>query len=318
MLYVIKKDLSALEEGLQAEVHSDVPLITEMGRHLIAAGGKRLRPALYFLAARSDKNYNIKHALPLAITIELIHMASLVHDDVLDNAMTRRGVPTANARWGNNISILGGDFLFARAFALIAGMGYDQRILVRLASVICGLSEGEIHQNELHYKIRTESQYNDAIAKKTADFIAASCEIGGIVAGLSPKETDALYSFGKNLGMAFQVTDDILDLISNDKKLGKPAGNDILQGIITLPVLRALNTAAEKDELYCLITNKDITREQVQRAVEIVRQSDGIAYARAAVEKYIENAKNDIPASLPHTIRESFWKVADYVIKRDF
>lgn len=318
MLHVIKKDLSALEEGLHQQVYSDVPLITEIGSHLIDSGGKRLRPALFFLAAHSHSEYDIKHVLPMAITIEMIHMASLVHDDVLDNASTRRGTATANAKWGNNVSILSGDFLFARAFAEIANEDYDKRILLRMANVICGLSEGEIHQNEKHYLLRTEEEYYEAIAKKTADFIAASCEVGGIVAQLPKNATDGLYMYGHCLGMAFQITDDILDLTSSDKKIGKPAGNDILQGIITLPVIYASKTSPAKEELIKIITDKNLDTQMVQRAVAITKDSEGLAYARQKVYDYLDKARAALPDGLPPKIKKSFLDIADFVGNRDF
>ncbi|WP_330997937.1 polyprenyl synthetase family protein [Pectinatus sottacetonis] len=318
MLYIIKKDLQALESGLHREVHSDVALITDIGEHLVKSGGKRLRPSLYFLAAHSQQKYNLNYTLPLAITIELIHMASLVHDDVLDNASTRRGSATANAKWGNNISILSGDFLFARAFAIVADKNYDKRILLRLAKIICGLSEGEIHQNEKHYQLRTEQEYYDAISKKTADFIAASCEIGGITAGLSKADTDSLYTYGLYLGMAFQITDDILDLTSNEQKIGKPAGNDILQGIITLPVIKAIEASPQKDELITIITNKNVDSLMVKDAIKIIKNSNGLDYAREKVYDYLDKSKRVLPDTLPPIIKKSFYQVADFVRKRDF
>lgn len=318
MLYVIKNDLSALEKELANQVHSDVPLITDIGKHLVKAGGKRLRPALYFLSAHSNEKYDLQYVLPMAVTIEMIHMASLVHDDVLDKAALRRGVPTANIKWGNNISILSGDFLFARAFGLVADKDYDRRILLRLADVICGLSEGEIHQNDKHYELRTEEEYYTAIAKKTADFIAASCEIGGIVAKLPKDETDRLYTYGKCLGMAFQITDDILDLTSNDKTIGKPAGNDILQGVITLPVLRAAHTSADRKRLIGLITNNKLDSAMVEEAVKITRESDGIDYARQKVHAYLAQAKEALPNNVPKKIRKSFIDIIDFISSRDF
>lgn len=318
MLYVIKNDLSALEKELANQVHSDVPLITDIGKHLVKAGGKRLRPALYFLSAHSNEKYDLQYVLPMAVTIEMIHMASLVHDDVLDKAALRRGVPTANIKWGNNISILSGDFLFARAFGLVADKDYDRRILLRLADVICGLSEGEIHQNDKHYELRTEEEYYTAIAKKTADFIAASCEIGGIVAKLPKDETDRLYIYGKCLGMAFQITDDILDLTSNDKTIGKPAGNDILQGVITLPVLRAAHTSVDRKRLIGLITNNKLDSAMVEEAVKITRESDGIDYARQKVHAYLAQAKEALPNNVPKKIRKSFIDIIDFISSRDF
>lgn len=175
----------------------------------------------------------------LAMALEMIHTASLVHDDVLDNAATRRGSATANAKWGNNIAVLTGDYLFAKAFAAIAKNDYGTRISERLATIVCDLSEGETLQTILVIQFQTLLIFIMNIAKKTANFIATSCEIGAIVGKLSAKEIDALREYGYCIGMAFQIVDDILDLTSDSKKIGKPVGNDILQGVITLPVIHA-------------------------------------------------------------------------------
>ena len=204
MFDVIKQDLEALEDAMLASVESSVDLITKMGTHLVESGGKRLRPALYFLALHSGKKADIGQAMPLAVALEMIHMASLVHDDVIDSAGVRRGAPTANARWGNQAAILGGDYLFAKAFSLVAENDYDKRVTRRLATLICDLSAGEIIQNKEIYKAsRDEAEYYERIAKKTANFLAVCCELGGIAAGLPEEEVTALYEYGKSLGMAF-------------------------------------------------------------------------------------------------------------------
>ena len=253
----IKEDLAVLEPALLEATKAKVELVTEIGSHLVKSGGKRLRPALFFLAARSGGDYQRERIMPLAVALEMIHMASLVHDDVIDNADTRRGSATANSKWGNQISILSGDYLFAKAFYMVASGEFSKRVNVQLASLICDLSAGEIIQNkETYTACIDEEEYYDRIAKKTANFIAISCQLGADVAKLPEKTVDALYDFGYCIGMAFQLTDDLLDLTSDSKKLGKPAGNDILQGIVTLPAIHALNVSPDKDfaELLQIVT----------------------------------------------------------------
>ena len=205
MFDIVKNDLEKLEEILLEVVSSPVPLITEIGTHLVKAGGKRLRPALYFLA--NCKVARTKNIMDLAVALELIHMATLVHDDVVDKAATRRGIFTANAKWGNQISVLTGDYLFSKAFSLVA-QNPNSRIMSVLTDLICAMSEGEIIQNqEIFVPEMEESVYFTKIAKKTADFIAASCELGAIMAELSTDEVEALRQYGYCIGMAFQITD---------------------------------------------------------------------------------------------------------------
>lgn len=319
MFDVIKQDLAVLEEEMLSVVQSPVELITEIGTHLVKSGGKRLRPALYFLATRCGKDFNHKGVMPLAVALEMIHMASLVHDDVIDSADTRRGTSTANSKWGNQISILSGDYLFARAFSLVSSNHYDERITNRLSELVCDLSAGELIQNKEIYKAsRDVNEYYDRIAKKTANFLAICCETGGVVAGLSVKEIEALYEYGHAIGMAFQITDDLLDLTSSTQKIGKPAGNDILQGIVTLPVIRALETSPYAAELEGIVTDQNMTQGMLERAIDIVKEADGIVFAQAKVNEYIYMAQSVLPLSLPEEIREAYHMAADYISSREF
>lgn len=257
--------------------------------------------------------------MPLAMALEMIHTASLVHDDVLDNAATRRGSATANAKWGNNIAVLTGDYLFAKAFAAIAKNDYGTRISERLATIVCDLSEGEILQNHFGYTIPDSIDiYYERIAKKTANFIATSCEIGAIVAKLSAKEIDALREYGYCIGMAFQIVDDILDLTSDSKKIGKPAGNDILQGVITLPVIHAYKHGENSEELKNIIENRQMSLEELNRAINIVKNSNSIDFARQTVTEFLNRAKNILPDSLPQSVRTSFIEIANFIGSRDY
>lgn len=312
-----QQDLQSLEGELLSVVDSPVEMVREISDHLVQAGGKRLRPALYFLCARSG-GAKPEDMMPLATAIELIHMATLVHDDVIDSSDTRRGRPTANSLWGNQMSVLTGDYLFAKAFSIVA-MRLDNAMLRVLADVICAMCEGEIIQNKYIFQLdQSEDEYYGRIAKKTADFIAASCELGAMSAGLSPADTAAFRRYGYAIGMAFQLTDDILDVVASSEQIGKPAGNDLRQGILTLPVLRALAVSEDKAELRSLLETGLPAPEQVLRALAIVQASDGVDYAYAKVDAYLQEARDVLPASLTSEFRETFCQVADFVSLRKY
>ena len=318
MFNIVKKDLEVLEEEMLSVIYSPIELITNIGTHLVEAGGKRLRPALYFLATRCKKIEG-KNVMPLAVAIEMIHMATLVHDDVIDSAATRRGIATANAKWGNQLSILSGDYLFAKAFSLVAKNGYSSQVMVILSDIICDLSEGEIIQNKETFKASEDkAEYYDRIAKKTANFIAASCQLGGLVTGLNEEEVEALREYGYAIGMAFQITDDILDLTATSAQIGKPAGNDILQGIVTLPVIHALSVSADAEELRTIVTTRDMDEAMLKRGLEIVHATDAIEYSYAKVKEYLDKARSILPNSISEEIRETYVTVADFIAMREF
>lgn len=319
MFDVIQDDLKILNDGLLEAVASSVELVNEVGTHLVTAGGKRIRPALCLLAARGGKNFSLARVLPLAEALELIHTASLVHDDVIDAADTRRGKPTANAKWDNQIAILGGDYIFARAFGLVADGSYGDYVSKRLAELVGNLSVGEIIQDHTIYQaVKDLDNYYERIQKKTADFLEICCELGGLVGGMPEEDTKKLAEYGHCIGMAFQITDDVLDIMQTSEKIGKPAGNDIRQGIVTLPVIHALNVSADAEELAAIVTNPEMTGDMVERALEIVRTTDGVEVAMTKVDEYLERARQAIPADLPEEIKEAFVQVADFIGDRDF
>lgn len=319
MFDLIKSDLAELELALQEATTAPEKIITEIGSHLVASGGKRLRPAVYFLAVHCGERFSLEKAMPLAVALEMMHMASLVHDDVIDSADTRRGAVTANCKWNNQIAILAGDYLFAKAFSLVAENDYSKRVDVQLARLICDLSSGELIQNKEIYNASCDvEEYFERIAKKTANFIAIACQLGGDVAGLPETYIQALYDFGYNVGMAFQLTDDLLDLTSDEKTLGKPAGNDILQGIVTLPAIRALEVSPDREELRRIVTDRNMTPEMVQRALEIVRASDGIEFTEGKAEGFLHAAVDALPEEMPEHIKAAYRMVAGFVGGRKF
>ena len=318
---VIQADLEAFEPALAASVVSETPLITDVGEHLVSSGGKRLRPALFLLAARGGAAFDRARAMPIAVALELIHTASLVHDDVIDEADTRRGAETTNAKWGNQVAILSGDYLFARAFKLVAEEGYDSSVYVKLAQLVCTLSEGEILQDHTVYQVpASEHAYYERIRKKTADFLEICCELGGAIGGMSAEDTEGMALYGHAIGMAFQITDDLLDYRQTSEHIGKPAGRDLAQGFVTLPVIRALEVldAERRTELTSLITNPKMTDDEVARALEIVRMTDGLDYAQEQADAYLARAEAALPESLDERIRETCLMAADFIGRREF
>ncbi|MEN6412436.1 MAG: polyprenyl synthetase family protein [Veillonellales bacterium] len=317
MFSTVQSDLELLEEELLSVIHSPVDLITDISNHLVQAGGKRLRPALYLICAR-DGNGTLADIMPMAISIELIHMATLVHDDVIDNAMTRRGRPTANAQWNNQLPVLTGDYLFAKAFSLVATHVDSIRLKV-LTDVICSMCEGEIIQNRDSFNPgQSEPEYLVRIAKKTADFIAASCELGGLSAGLAAENVQAVREYGYDIGMAFQITDDILDVTASSEQLGKPAGNDLRQGIITLPVIYALEKSPDKEELRNILITRDMPEDMVKRGLTIIHATEAVEYSYSRVADYLAKARQVLPKALTDDTRQSLLAVADFVGLRKY
>jgi heptaprenyl diphosphate synthase len=254
LLYLpgLDEGLARVDDELRRAIASPEPLLTEVAAHLVDAGGKRLRPALVLAAAAATGTAADDEVLRGAVSVELVHMGSLYHDDVIDEASSRRGVESVNARWGNLVAILAGDFLLAKASEIAAGLGTE--VVTVLANAIGRLCEGELSQ--LHYSFSTsrpETAYVDTIASKTASLLSASTRIGGIVAKATPFEIESLTTFGHAFGMAFQIWDDVRDLVCTEAELGKPAGHDMLEGTYTLPVIRALADPVAGAELSALL-----------------------------------------------------------------
>jgi heptaprenyl diphosphate synthase len=244
-------DLGRVETELRASVDHEDRFLGEVASHLVAAGGKRLRPTLTLCSAYAARGVDAASSAAItgSVACELVHLGSLYHDDVIDEAETRRGVPSVNARWSNIMAILAGDYLLARASSLAASLGADVAGL--LAATIGELCRGQILELQHLFDVtRTEEAYSSAIEGKTAALFATSCRIGGMVSGVGDATLDALTRFGRHLGMCFQIVDDVLDLSSTDDALGKHAGQDLLEGIYTLPVIY---TVRESDELRELL-----------------------------------------------------------------
>jgi heptaprenyl diphosphate synthase len=261
-------DLVRVEERLQAAVAQDDRFLGDVAGHLLAAGGKRLRPMLTLgagYAAAGMHNPVSPEVVTGGASVELVHLGSLYHDDVIDEAETRRGVPSVNARWSNIVAILAGDYLLAQASSLAASLGADVAAL--LAATIGELCRGQVLElQHLFDADRTEEAYLSAIEGKTATLMATACRVGGMTSGVSAASLDALTQFGNHLGMCFQVVDDVLDITATEAELGKPTGNDVHEGVYTLPVIYAL---AGSDELRSLLGRK-LDWPDVREAVALV------------------------------------------------
>jgi heptaprenyl diphosphate synthase len=292
----LRDDLDGLEDALQRSVLADDPFLSQVAGHLITAGGKRLRPALALTAAAVGGVEAVPDVVQGGVSVELVHLGSLYHDDVMDDGTSRRGVETVNARWGNLVAILAGDFLLARASEIAASLGVEVAAL--LAATIGKLCEGQVGELRTAFDVsRSEEAYVASIAGKTASLMSASCRIGGITAGLERCHIDALTAYGHAFGMVFQIRDDILDVVSTDESLGKAAGQDLVQGTYTLPVILALAQPEAGEELRALL-GKPLDTPERDKARDIVRATDAVAGARAAAGRYADLAA-DAARSLP-------------------
>ena len=316
---IIKNELQAVEICLQKIADTPLPLLSNIGSSLIGAGGKRLRPALFLLSARLSNRESYDDLVPLAASLELTHVASLIHDDVIDDSGLRRGRETANAKFGNHVAVLAGDYLFASVFGLIGEKEYPRVLGLKLAELVKLLTIGEIQQDSALYKIPDGThEYYRQIERKTAEFMAVCCETGALVECLDSGIADRMHEFGYNLGMAFQITDDLLDITGDEKTIGKPAGSDIKQGVITLPVIWALKNSPKKERLAAIVSNKMMTEIELSEAITIVRDSDGIPYSKQKVQEYIRLAKSAIPDECKPELKKSLESLADYILKRTF
>ena len=290
-------ELARVEAALRSSVEAGDPHLTELASHLIQAGGKRLRPALAVAVGATVQGIPVHDDVVLGgVSVELVQVGSLYHDDVMDEAETRRGVESVNFRFGNLKAILSGDYLLAKASEIAAGLGTEVAGL--LARTIGELCEGQVRELQTVFAVeRGEDAYLASIAGKTASLFAAACRIGGIVAELDRPAIEAATVFGQRYGMAFQVVDDVLDVVASEEELGKPSGHDMAEGIYTLPVLRALragdDTAAELRELL----GRPLTEvAEIERARKLVRAGSGVEQAIEVARQYGAQAAGSLGA----------------------
>jgi len=312
----VQEDISQVEETLRGIAHvENFPALARMLSHVLAAGGKRLRPAIALLAGKFG-DYRPELHIPLAASIELLHTATLVHDDVIDASPTRRGRPTANELFNNSASVMLGDYMFAHASELISRT--DNTRVVRLfARTLMSIAGGELHQDMSAYEYGQDTMaYFGRIEGKTASLFAASSEGGAIVAGCTLAECDALRSFGLNVGMAFQVVDDILDFAGDEEEMGKPIGSDLLQGTLTLPSLILMERHPRDNPIKKAFRTRKPRPEHVAEAVYMVLNSDILNEVYVVARDFRDRSLAAL-ASLPKgPARSSLEDIAEYVLER--
>jgi octaprenyl-diphosphate synthase len=316
---LVGEDMAACNRAILARMHSPVELIPQLAAHIVAAGGKRLRPVLTLAAARMCGYASGARHVHLAACVEFIHTATLLHDDVVDESQLRRGQASANAVFGNKASVLVGDFLFARAFQLMVEDG-SLPVLRILSAAAATIAEGEVlqlaTQNDLS---TTEERYLDVVRGKTAALFAAACEVGAVVADRPLAETAALRGYGTNLGIAFQLVDDALDYAADQAVLGKTVGDDFREGKITLPVLAAYGhgSATERAFWRRTIEASEQTEADLDEALRLIERSGAIRVTLDRAAEFADHAKADLAVFPASAWRDALLGVADYTVNRE-
>ncbi|MDF3301929.1 polyprenyl synthetase family protein [Streptomyces tropicalis] len=315
----VQAGLTAVEEGLLEATKSEVPFITEAAQHLVRAGGKRFRPLLVMLAAQFGDPY-APGVVPSAVVVELTHLATLYHDDVMDEAAVRRGVASANTRWDNSVAVLTGDFLFARASQILADLGPEA---VRVQAVAFErLVTGQILETAGPQDGRDPvDHYLDVLGGKTGSLVAVSCRFGAMMSGADETVVDVLTQYGERLGVAFQLADDVLDIASDSHESGKTPGTDLREGVATLPVLR-LRERAERlglaeDLALCELLASDLTDdERHARALAGLRAHPALEQARRDTVRYAEEARAALAPLRECDAKAALMELCDAVVHR--
>ena len=316
---LIKKEFNETDKLIKNQINSDVNRIPKLSKHIIDLGGKRLRPMLTISCAKMLKIRNKNH-IKLAAAVELLHTATLLHDDVVDESVYRRGEKTSHTLWDNKSSILVGDFLLGRAFQLMVETNSIEclSILSKAAAII---AEGEVLQlvetNNINIK---ETNYIKIIESKTAALFSSACEVGGVVSGANKSQKKKLFNFGKNLGTAFQLTDDALDYEGSSSKMGKNNGDDFYEGKVTLPVILALKNADRKEKDFWEKTfNKKVrNKTDLRIAKKIIKDKDTINQTLKLANKYGEKAKNIMKDFESNPVRNALIDLVDFSLIRNY
>jgi len=312
----IQAELEQVEAILRGELHSDFPFVDALVRHGFQLGGKRLRPALVLLSGKAAGTLGAEHPV-LAAVVELVHTATLIHDDVLDEAAVRRHLETVNSRFGNEASVLLGDYLFARAVCLAARLDnlYVCRVVSEAVRVMC---EGELRQVGTRGNFElSEAEYLDIVAAKTAELCSCCCRLGAYFAGGSVPQVEALAQYGRHLGVAFQIVDDLLDVRGSEAVVGKSLGTDLLKQKPTLPVISLLArvSPAERDQVLAILRESD--GHAAEALAPWLQRYEALAYAEAQARSHVRLAQKALEPLPPSPIRDTLVQLADFVALRD-
>lgn len=314
----VQDDLAVIEAELKRQMTPYLDLVSEVASHILFSGGKRLRPLLHVLCARLC-GYKGDYDVTFSVSLEYLHAATLLHDDLVDGGTLRRGKPVAHAVYGNAVTVLTGDFLLARALTIAAGTG-----IIDVIKVVSGLTE-DMSQGEIQQLSRkgdlslSESEYDEVIRRKTAVLFRASCLTAALMAGADAEKTQALIRYGLNLGIGFQMADDLIDYTSDTATLGKAVGADLREGKLTLPVIAALNAAPPKDreQMELMIRQTDFSHEAFGAFKHLLERNGGIAYTRKRAAEHIQTAREALDVFAPSATRDILMDIAEYALLRN-
>jgi octaprenyl-diphosphate synthase len=313
---LLRDDLAAIEREFGRDTVSNVRAITDIGEYLRAGGGKRIRPALLLLSAKLFP-HDERSAVRLGAVVEVIHTATLVHDDIIDEAKTRRGRPAANTQWGNSKCVLAGDWLYMQAFK-IAVQERNFRVLDVLIDLTQQMVEGELLQMEKLGKCIGLEEHIDLIFRKTACLFSASMRLGAILGRSNEEQEERLGEYGRNLGLAFQIVDDVLDLTASEEVLGKPVASDLREGKVTMAVIHALErcTPAERKLIEAVLEERAFVSVQHAQVLEMLNRYGSIGYAHDEAAKRAEAARNAICSFPDSEIKRALLAIPEFVVER--
>lgn len=314
---LLRDDLDAIEREFGRDTVSSVSAITDIGEYLRGGGGKRIRPALLLLSAKLNR-YSGQGAIRLGAVVEIIHTATLVHDDIIDEAQTRRGRPAANTQWGNSKCVLAGDWLYMQAFK-IAVQERNFRILDLLIELTQQMVEGELLQIEKLGKSITLEEHFDLIYRKTACLFSTCMLLGGVLGGVSEQQLESLRSYGKNVGMAFQIVDDVLDLTASEEVLGKPVASDLREGKATMAVIHALErcTPVERKKIETVLQQRAFNGVTHAEILEILAKYGSVEAATAEATQYAEAGRAALDSFPDSEFKRALHWVPDFIVARD-
>ncbi len=320
ILFPVIHELAEVEDRLFQQIGGNVELIGEITRYVLKSGGKRIRPALLLLSAKLCGYRGGTRNIALAAVAEYMHAATLIHDDIIDHADKRRGLPSANSIWGPQISVLAGDFLYARSLQILVADG-DLAVMQAFADATVRMTEGEVREVQMAGNLElTYDEYLEIIISKTAALISAACRAGALIAGSEAAAVAALTEFGLNLGIGYQLVDDALDFIAKEDRLGKPVGNDFKEGKVTFPVFHVLRAGSEADRsrLRELAAAESIRESDLAEVKEMVERHGAVAATMEQVHAYLEKAKESLSIFPDSAAKRSLVLMVDFVRDRDW
>ena len=318
ILALVKDDLAAIETALEENLNPHLGLVSQIARHILFSGGKRLRPLLMVLSARIC-GYTGNYDKTFSTIFEYLHAATLLHDDLVDQATLRRGNPVAHSIWGNASAVLVGDFLLARSLSIAAKTELPDVIRI-VAKITENMSQGEIHQLMRKGSLDlTEKEYMEVIQRKTAVLFQGTCRVSALISGASKEKENALSDYGFNLGIAFQMVDDLLDYTLDPNTLGKEVGTDLKEGKLTLPVIYSLKAAntTDRSRMEKIIKNKSFSVDDFETLIALMKKYGGQKYTENLAREYLKNAKNALRVFNHSQTKEILLMIADYTLSRN-